>query len=142
MIALCRWPFASWRILIRIIQLFVALCVSRFLHALAGCFFWTIVHHATDADWSWWFGASWKHCGVAGGVAILFIRFFPSTPSVFLDGYPPGVEHSLDAKRAYLNWYFFLGRPLLCSLGFSFASTRFASLIGETGQGRNPRFTI
>jgi len=54
---------------------------------------------------------------------------------------PPGVEHSLDAKRAYLNWYFFLG-PLLCSLLFPLRSTRFASLIGETDKDGNPRFTI
>jgi len=55
---------------------------------------------------------------------------------------PPGVEHSLDAKRAYLNWYFFLIRAVVF-LGFFFcASLALRRLSVKQDKDGNPRFTI
>ena len=90
-----------------------------FFTLCAGCFFWTIVHHATDADWSVVVRRQLEN--IAALLVVLAILFVPVLLLrhhlyAWMD-IPPGVEASLDEKRAYLNWYFFLGRAVLF-LGF------------------------
>src|SRR6202040_4155678 len=90
-----------------------------FFTLCAGCFFWTIVHHATDADWSVVVRRQLENIAVLLGVlAVFFI------PILFLRHHlyewmniPPGKEATLDSKRAYLNWDFFLLRTVIF-LGF------------------------
>src|SRR5213592_3881008 len=86
-----------------------------FFTLCAGCFFWTIVHHATDADWSVVVRRQLEN--IAALLVVLALFFVPILLLrhhlyAWMD-IPPGVEASLDEKRGYLNWYFFLGRAVL-----------------------------
>jgi len=115
-----------------------------FFTLCAGCFFWTIVHHATDADWSVVVRRQLEN--IAALLAVLAVLFIP----ILLLGHhlyswmdiPPGVEPALDSKRAYLNWGFFVVRAVVF-LGFflvaALALRRFSVLQDKDG---NPRFTI
>src|SRR3954453_1643882 len=86
-----------------------------FFTLCAGCFFWTIVHHATDAEWSLVVRRLLENMAVLMGVlALLFI------PMLLLRHYlycwmstPVGQDPVLDTKRAYLNFNFFLVRALI-----------------------------
>ncbi|HEU0276184.1 MAG TPA: hypothetical protein VFQ83_16785 [Candidatus Udaeobacter sp.] len=115
-----------------------------FFTLCAGCFFWTIVHHATDAEWSVVVRRQLEN--IAALLGVLAVLFIP----VLLLGHhlyswmdiPRGVEAALDTKRAYLNWPFFVLRAVVF-LGFfllaSLALRRFSVLQDRDG---NPRFTI
>ena len=108
-----------------------------FFTLCAGCFFWTIVHHATDANWSVVVRRQLENIAVLLVVlAILFVPILLLRRHLYswMD-IPPGVEHALDAKRAYLNWSFFLIRAVVFLGFFLVRGARFAPLIGETGQG-------
>src|SRR5204863_9216290 len=52
-----------------------------------------------------------------------------------------GHEASLDSKRAYLNWNFFLGRAALFFAFFIFASLSLRRLSVQQDKNGNPRFT-
>src|SRR5262252_4510268 len=83
-----------------------------FFTLCAGCFFWTIVHHATDADWSVVVRRQLENLAALLTVlALLFVPILLLRHHLFawMD-IPPGVDPSLDTKRAYLNWPFFLVR--------------------------------
>src|SRR3989454_4378471 len=80
-----------------------------FFTLCAGCFFWTIVHHATDADWSVVVRRQWENIAV-----LLFVLALFFIPILLLRHHlyewmniPRGQEENLDSKRAYLNWSFF-----------------------------------
>src|SRR6266849_2359650 len=86
-----------------------------FFTLCAGCFFWTIVHHATDADWSVVVRRQLENIAVLLGVLAVFFL-----PILFLRHHlyewmdiPPGAEASLDSKEAYLNWNFFVVRAVV-----------------------------
>src|SRR5437588_6679569 len=115
-----------------------------FFTLCAGCFFWTIVHHATDADWSVVVRRQLENIAVLLVVlAVLFVPILLLRRHLYswMD-IPPGVEHALDAKRAYLNWYFFLIRAVVF-LGFFFcASLALRRLSVKQDKDGNPRFTI
>src|SRR4029434_3175910 len=115
-----------------------------FFTLCAGCFFWTIVHHATDADWSVVVRRQLENIA-----PLLVVLSFLFVPILLLRHHlyawmdiPPGHEASLDSKRAYLNWHFFLVRAVVF-LGFfavaALALRRFSSRQDKDG---NPRFTI
>src|SRR5947207_8660086 len=76
---------------------FFTLCV--------GTFFWTIVHHATDAEWSVVVRRQLENIGsllaVMAGffIAMLLLRHHLYA---WMD-IPPGAEDALDSKRAYLD---------------------------------------
>src|SRR3954452_7156364 len=81
-----------------------------FFTLCAGCFFWTIVHHATDADWSVVVRRQMENIGALLAIMALFF-----IPILLLRHHlyewmniQPGQEAALDSKRAYLNWEFFL----------------------------------
>src|SRR6266513_4474027 len=110
----------------------------------AGCFFWTIVHHATDADWSVVVRRQLENIAVLLVVlAILFVPILLLRRHLYswLD-IPPGVEHSLDAKRAYLNWYFFLLRAVVFLGFFLCAALVLRRLSVKQDKDGSPRFTI
>jgi hypothetical protein len=115
-----------------------------FFTLCAGCFFWTIVHHATDADWSVVVRRQLENIAALLGVlAVLFIPILLLSHHLYswMD-IPRGVEHALDIKRAYLNWPFFVIRAVVF-LGFFLLAAltlrRFSVLQDKDG---NPRFTI
>jgi hypothetical protein len=115
-----------------------------FFTLCAGCFFWTIVHHATDADWSVVVRRQLEN--IAALLTVLALLFVPILLLrhhlyAWMD-IPPGHEASLDSKRAYLNWQFFLVRAIVFLGFFAFAALalrRFSVLQDKDG---NPRFTI
>src|SRR5256714_7215398 len=86
-----------------------------FFTLCAGCFFWTIVHHATDADWSVVVRRQLENIAVLLGVlAVFFIPILLLRRHLYswMD-IPPGHEATLDSKRAYLNLHWFLIRAII-----------------------------
>ena len=115
-----------------------------FFTLCAGCFFWTIVHHATDAEWSVVVRRQLENLATLLVVlAILFVPILLLRHHLYswMD-IPPGAEASLDSKRAYLNWDFFLGRAVLFFGFFIFASLSLRRLSVRQDKDGNPRFTI
>src|SRR5438552_8945421 len=115
-----------------------------FFTLCAGCFFWTIVHHATDAEWSVVVRRQMENIALLMFVLALFF-----IPILLLRHHlyewmniPRGQEENLDSKRAYLNWTFFVVRAVVF-LGF-FASAAFLLRRFSVHQDKdgNPRFTI
>src|SRR6187397_1517727 len=85
---------------------------AYFFSLCAGCFFWIIVHHAVDAEWSVVVRRQWENIAM---LLIVMAIFF--IPIVIFRNYlyewmttPPGQNHLLDMKRAYLNFPFFAVR--------------------------------
>src|SRR5213592_4707668 len=115
-----------------------------FFTLCAGCFFWTIVHHATDAEWSVVVRRQLENLAALLVVlALLFVPILLLRHHLYswMD-IPRGAEASLDSKRAYLNWSFFLVRAVFFLGFFAFAALtlrRFSVLQDKDG---NPRFTI
>src|SRR5947199_10788716 len=115
---------------------FFTLCV--------GCFFWTIVHHATDAEWSVVVRRQLENLAALLVVlALLFVPILLLRHHLFawMD-IPRGVEESLDTKRAYLNWNFFLGRAVLFLGFFLLAALALRRLSVRQYRDGIPWFTI
>ena len=115
-----------------------------FFTLCAGCFFWTIVHHATDAEWSVVVRRQLEN--LAALLVVLALLFVPILLLrhhlyAWMD-IPPGVEPSLDSKRAYLNWSFFLGRAVFFFGFFILASLFLRRFSVQQDKDGNPRFTI
>ena len=115
-----------------------------FFTLCAGCFFWTIVHHATDAEWSVVVRRQLEN--LAALLVVLALLFVPILLLrhhlyAWMD-IPPGHEASLDSKRAYLNWNFFLGRAILFLGFFAFASLALRRFSVRQDKNGNPRFTL
>ena len=115
-----------------------------FFTLCAGCFFWTIVHHATDAEWSVVVRRQLEN--LAALLVVLALLFVPILLLrhhlyAWMD-IPPGAEPSLDSKRAYLNWGFFLGRAVFFFGFFILASLFLRRFSVQQDKDGNPRFTI
>src|ERR1700704_4951897 len=111
-----------------------------FFTLCAGCFFWTIVHHAVDAEWSVVVRRQLENLAVLMFVLALFF-----IPVLFLRHHlydwirvPIGQDHALDAKRAYLNWNFFLGRTIFYFVFFVIASLSLRRLSVRQDKDGNP----
>src|SRR3954466_8882691 len=81
-----------------------------FFTLCAGCFFWTIVHHAVDAEWSVVVRRQLENIALLIGVlAILCIPILVLRHHLYdWMNIPPGQEPALDSKRAYLRPGFFV----------------------------------
>src|SRR5207302_5520969 len=119
------------------IQLFVALCIRVFLHALRGLLFLddcASCHRCRLVSG----GAApvGKHCSVAGRARDSFCADpSPSTPSVFVDGYPAWCG-TFAGCEARLSQLVFLPDPRRCVPGlFLLRFARVAPPVSETGQG-------
>ena len=115
-----------------------------FFTLCAGCFFWTIVHHATDAEWSVVVRRQLENIGALLAVMALFLL-----PILFLGHHlygwlniQVGHEPALDSKRAYLNWNFFLIRAIAFFAFFIIASQLLRRFSIRQDKDGNPRFTI
>ncbi len=115
-----------------------------FFTLCAGCFFWTIVHHAADAEWSVVIRRQWEN--IAALLPIMAIFFIP----VFLmRNYlyewltvPVGQDHLLDSKRAYLNLNFWIIRAVFFFGYFTIASFLYRKIsVGQDKDG-NPASTL
>src|SRR5215831_1693727 len=115
-----------------------------FFTLCAGCFFWTIVHHATDAEWSVVVRRQLEN--IAALLTVLALLFVPILLLrhhlyAWMD-IPPGVEPSLDTKRAYLNPVFFFIRAVVFLGFFLLAALALRRLSVEQDKNGNPGFTI
>ena len=115
-----------------------------FFTLCAGCFFWTIVHHATDAEWSVVVRRQLEN--IASLMALLALFFIPILLlRHHLYGWmsiPVGQDPVLDAKRAYLNWEFFLVRAVITFVFFITASYLLRRFSIRQDQDGDPRFTL
>src|SRR5438309_3690331 len=115
-----------------------------FFTLCAGCFFWTIVHHATDAEWSVVVRRQLENIGALLAVlALLFVPILLLRHHLYawMD-IPPGVEEALDTKRAYLNWGFFFIRAVVFLGFFLLAALTLRRLSVRQDSDGNPMFTI
>jgi hypothetical protein len=110
----------------------------------AGCFFWTLVHYATDAEWSVVVRRQLENIAVL--LAVMAVFFLPI---LFLRHHLyewmnilPGKEATLDSKRAYLNWNFFVVRAVVFFGFFIIASQLLRRLSVRQDKDGNPKFTI
>ncbi len=115
-----------------------------FFTLCCGCLFWTIVHHATDAEWSVVVRRQLEN------IALLLIALAVfAIPILLLRHHlfewmniPRGQDYTLDSKRKFLNWPFFLFRAALYFVllgGVAFLLRRFSVAQDRDG---NPRFTV
>ncbi len=110
----------------------------------AGCFFWTIVHHAVDAEWSVVVRRQLENVALLLGImAIFFIPILLLRHHLYdwMDK-PPRVDEVLDAKRAYLNFNFFLVRAIVFLGSLSIAAFWLRRCSVAQDKDGNPRFTI
>jgi hypothetical protein len=115
-----------------------------FFTLCAGCFFWTIVHHATDAEWSVVVRRQLENIATLLAVMAVFL-----IPILVLRHHlyewmniPPGHDPALDSKRAYLNWNFFLARAVVVFVFFVIASQLLRRFSVRQDKDGNPRFTL
>ena len=115
-----------------------------FFTLCCGCLFWTIVHHATDAEWSVVVRRQLENIALllvalaAFAIPILLLRH---QLFEWMD-VPIGKDSVLDSKRQYLNWPFFAFRALLYFVllgGVAFFLRRYSVAQDRDG---NPRFTV
>jgi hypothetical protein len=110
----------------------------------AGCFFWTVVHHAVDAEWSVVVRRQLENVAILLPVmALLLIPVLLLRTHLYewmtMDY---GVDHLLDTKRPYLNLPFFLARALFIFAFFGVAAWMFRRIsIGQDRDG-NPASTL
>lgn len=115
-----------------------------FFTMIAGCLFWTIVHHVTDAEWSVVVRRQLENIAILLPVMVLFflpILFFRHQLYAWMN-IPVGADPLLDRKRAYLNLGFFLVRALLYFVflgGAAFVLRRFSIRQDRDG---NPAYTL
>ena len=115
-----------------------------FFTLCCGCLFWTIVHHATDAEWSVVVRRQLENIALLiVALAIFAIPILLLRHQLFewMD-IPVGKDSALDSKRQYLNWPFFAFRALLYFVmlgGVAFFLRRYSVAQDRDG---NPRFTI
>ena len=115
-----------------------------FFTLCAGCFFWTIVHYAVDANWTVVVRRQLENIAVLVAiVAIFFIPIFLLRHHLYdWMSIPPGTEEKLDSKRAYLNLNFFTLRAVFFLGFFIIASQLLKRFSVRQDKDGNPKFTI
>lgn len=115
---------------------FFTLCV--------GCLFWTMVHHATDAEWSVVVRRLMEN--VASLIPVVFIAFIPLilNASTLWKWWtiPHGIDEVLDGKRGYLNHNFFFARVLIYFVGLSTLAFLFKRHSTQQDANSHPKHTI
>ncbi len=115
-----------------------------FFTLCAGCFFWIIVHHAVDAEWSVVVRRQQENIAMLlPVVALFFIPVFLLRHHLYeWMNIPRGVDHLLDSKRLYLNLTFFTVRAVFFFAYFTLWAFLFRKLsIRQDGDG-NPASTL
>jgi hypothetical protein len=115
-----------------------------FFTLCAGCLFWIIVHHATDAEWSVVVRRQLENIALLVSVlAIFFVPILVLRHHLYeWMNIPRGHEATLDSKRAYLNWQFYLLRTIFYFGFFILASFFLRKLSIRQDKDGNPRFTV
>jgi hypothetical protein len=111
---------------------------------LAGCFFWIIVHHVVDAEWSVVVRRQLENLAML--LAVMVVFFIPIV--IFRRhlyewmSIPVGHDPVLDSKRGYLNWHFFLIRSIFYFTFFIGATLLFRRFSIRQDRDGNPAFTL
>src|ERR1700731_341822 len=115
-----------------------------FFTLCAGCFFWTIVHYAVDAEWTVVVRRQLENIAVLFGIlALFFIPIFLLRHHLYdWMNIAPGKEKNLDSKRAYLNLTFFVVRAVFFLGFFIIASQLLKRFSVRQDKNGNPQFTI
>jgi len=115
-----------------------------FFTLCAGCFFWTIVHYAVDAEWTVVVRRQLENLAVLFGIlALFFIPIFLLRHQLYdWMNIAPGKEANLDSKRLYLNLTFFVVRAVFFLGFFIIASLLLKRFSVRQDKDGNPRFTI
>lgn len=115
-----------------------------FFTLCAGCFFWVIVHYATDAEWSVVVRRQLENIGLLFPVlAVLFLPVLFFRHQLFdWTNIPVGHDPVLDSKRGYLNWNFFLVRAAIYFAFFIIAAFFLRRASVRQDKDGNPAFTI
>jgi hypothetical protein len=115
-----------------------------FFTLCAGCFLWTIIHHAVDAEWSVVVRRQLENISsLFAALALLFIPVLLLRHQLYdWMSIPPGQDPVLDLKRGYLNWGFFLVRAILIFGFFIIASQLLRRFSIRQDKDGNPQFTI
>ena len=110
----------------------------------AGCFFWTIVHHATDAEWSVVVRRQLENIAVLFAVlAVFFIPILLLRHHLYeWMNIAPGKVEALDSKRPYLNFNFFVLRAVIFLGFFIIASQLLRRFSIRQDKDGNPQFTL
>src|SRR4051812_9456319 len=115
-----------------------------FFTLIAGSFFWIIVHHVTDAEWSVVVRRQLENLAMLMPLMLLFF-----VPIVIFRHHlyewmniPPGHDPILDSKRAYLNWHFFVFRSSFYFFFFIVATLLFRHFSIRQDRDGNPGFTL
>ncbi|MGZ4983602.1 MAG: hypothetical protein ACXV9Q_05845 [Chthoniobacterales bacterium] len=117
---------------------------TYFFTLTAGCFFWIIVHHAVDAEWSVVVRRQLENVAALFPLfALLFIPILLERHHLFAwMNIHKGEEPNLDSKRLYLNFNFWIVRTIFYFLYFSLAAFAYRKLsIGQDRDG-NPANTL
>ena len=115
-----------------------------FFTILAGCFFWIIVHHVTDAEWSVVVRRQLENLAML--IPVMAIFFIPVL--IFRHhlyewmNVAPGHDPILDGKRAYLNWHFFLVRAIFYFVFFTGAAFVLRRSSVRQDRDGNPAYTL
>src|SRR5947207_11629053 len=111
---------------------------------LAGCFFWIIVHHVVDAEWSVVVRRQLENLAML--LAVMMVFFIPIV--IFrhhlYDWMNIKIGHDpiLDSKRGYLNWHFFLSRSIFYFVFFIGATLLFRRFSIRQDRDGNPAYTL
>jgi hypothetical protein len=117
---------------------------AYFFTLCAGCLFWIIVHHATDAEWSVLVRRQLENIASLWPIlALLFVPVLIFRHQLYSwMNIPPGEDPVLDSKRAYLNFNFFLVRAVVFLGFFSLSAWLLKKYSVSQDKDGNPRFTI
>jgi hypothetical protein len=110
----------------------------------AGCFFWILAHHATDANWSVVVRRQLENIAVLMTALLVFF-----IPVLLLRHHlyewmntPLGKDPVLDSKRWYLDERFFIGRALFVFAFFIISSQLLRRFSIRQDKDGNPAYTL
>ena len=111
---------------------------------LAGCFFWIIVHHVVDAEWSVVVRRQLENLAMLLAVMVVFFIPIVIYRHHLYDwmNLKVGIDPVLDSKRGYLNWHFFLVRSIFYFFFFIAATLLFRRFSIRQDHDGNPAFTL
>ncbi|MEY2560441.1 MAG: hypothetical protein QOG51_856 [Verrucomicrobiota bacterium] len=115
-----------------------------FFTLIAGSFFWIIVHHVTDAEWSVVVRRQLENLAMLMPLmAVFFIPIILFRHHLYeWMNIAPGHDPILDSKRAYLNWNFFLIRSIFYFVFFIAATLLFRRFSIRQDRDGNPGYTL
>jgi hypothetical protein len=115
-----------------------------FFTLIAGSFFWIIVHHVTDAEWSVVVRRQLENLALLMPLmAVFFIPIILFRHHIYeWMNIAPGHDPVLDSKRAYLNWNFFLVRSIFYFVFFISVAWLFRRLSIRQDRDGNPAYTL